>query len=635
MRETDFIGQNKEKWEEFEKVLQNGKKDAENFSRVFVETTDDLSFSRTYYPNRSVRVYLNGIAQQIYQRIYKNRKREKGGFKQFWYETLPDAVWYARKELLLSFLIFVVGVAIGILSSSYDPEFVEIILGDQYVSMTEANIENGDPMAVYKQESQLDTFLFIAWNNVRVGLLCFVLGLLFEVGTVFIILSNAVMVGAFIWYFVQRDLFQESFFAIMLHGTLELSMIVLAGAAGLVLGRGLLFPGNYTRLQAFLLSARHGVQIMVGVSAFLLVAAFIEGFATRYTETPDVIRGLVILLSLAIVIGYFVWYPWKRHREGKTKLLVEEETIDENRSPISLNEIKTGGEIVNETWRLTLKYASASVAPALICAIIFTTGFYWMIGDDLLSFFDPFLFSSFTMFDAMADGFWFWDEANNFFLYKDFENLWMYPVHAVMLGVLLWIPIWQFGKKVVLPKGRAPFNRNLSLTNAIVCSFILLIPFLLNGFEISAVVALLCIFWWPYWLFILATSCAENLFLLNGIKRANQLLKGVFGKLLGTFLMQGVILWMIMSIVSAPLFYLTFQIIGINFAASLPWVDDLIYLMHSFMMIFSLSVLTPIMITTMLLLHFSHFEIHSASQLKEKIASIRFKQRAYGLEKER
>jgi len=109
MQETDFIQQNKDKWKEFEDVLKTSQKDPGRLTDLFIETTDDLSFSRTYYPNRSVRVYLNGIAQQVYQTLYKNKAREKNILFRFWKEDLPQAMWYSRKGLLLSFLIFATG----------------------------------------------------------------------------------------------------------------------------------------------------------------------------------------------------------------------------------------------------------------------------------------------------------------------------------------------------------------------------------------------------------------------------------------------------------------------------------------------------------------------------------------------
>ena len=66
MRETKFIQQNKEKWQEFESFLDGQYKDADKLSNLFIQVTDDLSYSRTFYPNRSVRVYLNGLAQQTF-----------------------------------------------------------------------------------------------------------------------------------------------------------------------------------------------------------------------------------------------------------------------------------------------------------------------------------------------------------------------------------------------------------------------------------------------------------------------------------------------------------------------------------------------------------------------------------------
>ena len=106
MRETNFIKQNKEKWSEFEEILKQEKKDPDKLSSLFVQITDDLSFSRTFYPNRYVRVYLNNLAQRIFLSIYKNKKEKKGRFLQFWKNELPLLVFQSRKEFLLSFCIF-------------------------------------------------------------------------------------------------------------------------------------------------------------------------------------------------------------------------------------------------------------------------------------------------------------------------------------------------------------------------------------------------------------------------------------------------------------------------------------------------------------------------------------------------
>jgi uncharacterized membrane protein SpoIIM required for sporulation len=632
MRETDFIGQNKDKWREFENVLQSDKRDAERLSRLFIETTDDLSFSRTYYPNRSVRVYLNGLAQKVYQRIYRKRKYERGAFLNFWRDELPSALWFARRELLVSFLIFIGGLAIGILSSHYNPEFVEIILGERYVRMTEANIESGDPMAVYKHGGMLETFLWITWNNVRVGILCFLLGILFEVGTIFIVFSNAIMVGAFIWFFVERDLFRESFLAIMLHGSLELSMIVLAGTAGLVLGRGLVFPGSYTRVQAFLLSARHGMKIMIGVSAFLVIAGFIEGFATRFTDAPDIVRLAIILLSFALVIGYFVWYPWHRYRKGYIEKESSDETIDEQRSPIVFNSIKRPGQVVNEAWRIFGNRLGSQALIALLSGVLFAVVIYQMTGGEMYEFFDTGLWGQDIIFLSMFDGFWFWDEANNFFHF--FEYPLLFPLSVLALSFVLWLPQRSFNQYTGMPRQRSRSFFMLCLLNSVVTATIVLLPFWMIGLDVWYIVLLVAVFWWPFWMFVLTTSYAERIFVLSAVSRASALLRGNFMRFVGSFYLQVLILSAAMSIVSAPLFWFIFRIVGSQFASSLPWASELIFLLHSVLMIGALAMLLPVIVHHSLLSYYSLREISTATHLRERIQQIRFKKRAYGLEKE-
>ena len=71
MKETRFIAQNKQKWEESENLLRNPVKDPEKLTSLFVQVVDDLSFSRTYYPNRSVRVYLNHLGREFFNIIFR------------------------------------------------------------------------------------------------------------------------------------------------------------------------------------------------------------------------------------------------------------------------------------------------------------------------------------------------------------------------------------------------------------------------------------------------------------------------------------------------------------------------------------------------------------------------------------
>ena len=199
---------------------------------------------------------------------------------------------------------------IGAFSTLNDPEFCRLILGERYIEMTLENIESGDPMKVYKEGGEFSSFLGITANNLMVALRVYGLGVLFSVGTIYIMIYNGIMVGAFQTFFYEHGLLRESFLTIWIHGTLEISAIIIAGAAGIILGKGLIIPGKHPRFQAFQITAIDSLKVFLGVIPIFIIAGFIEGFLTRYTETPELVKLMFVLACLALVIGYFIIYPW-------------------------------------------------------------------------------------------------------------------------------------------------------------------------------------------------------------------------------------------------------------------------------------------------------------------------------------
>lgn len=306
MREALFVKQNSEKWKAYEHSPANH---PDEIADRFIDITNDLSYAKTFYPKSKTTSYLNGLASTLHQSIYKNKKEDKNRFVNFWKFELPLLFYTYRMQLLYAFLFFTISASIGVLSAKYDDQFVRLILGDSYVNMTNENITKGDPFGVYKQTSEFPMFFSIAANNIYVSLLMFVSGIFLSIGPIFYLLQNGIMLGSFEYYFFSRGLGIESILVIWIHGTLEISAIIIAGAAGLVLGHGLLFPKTYTRFQAFKQSARDGTKIALGIVPILLVAAFFEGFITRHTEMPVWLSTGILGLSLIFIIWYVIIYP--------------------------------------------------------------------------------------------------------------------------------------------------------------------------------------------------------------------------------------------------------------------------------------------------------------------------------------
>ena len=352
MKETRFIEQKKDNWKELENLLEEKTPNPDRLSELFVEVTDDLSYARTYYGNRVVRVYLNQLTQFLFRKLFRNSVNHFKRFRQFVFDDLPVSVFKFRKQLFLALVIFLISSAIGVFTAIHDPEFSQSILGSGYVSITEQNIQSGDPMAIYKNEHFMNMFLRIATNNLLVAYRCFIFGLLFSVGSVWILVFNGIMVGVFQYFFIQKGIVWDSVLTIWMHGAMEIPAIIISGGAGLILGSGLVFPGTYTRMQALRISARSGIKIMAAITPIIIVAAFIETFLTRLTNYPYFLRAAFILLQLGFLVFYFVWLPYLKSK-SKLKYNLREENMPVS-APIEneLREMSPGGDVFSATFRL-------------------------------------------------------------------------------------------------------------------------------------------------------------------------------------------------------------------------------------------------------------------------------------------
>lgn len=321
MREAAFVKQNKDKWLKFESLVQNNMSiSPSELSKLYVELTEDLNYAQTFYANSETLAYLNELSVGVHQKIYKTKKESKNRIYQFYAKEFPLFFYQHRYTLLLAFLLFLGFSAIGAYSAASDDGFVRLILGDAYVNATLENIQKDDPMAIYKEANQTDMFLGITLNNIKVALFAFVAGILAGLGTIYIVLQNAIMLGSFQYFFYEQGLLWESARTIWIHGTIEISVIIVAACAGLVMGKSLLFPKTYTRLQSFTHGVKAGLKIVISTIPFFIIAGFLEGFITRLTGMPDWLAILIILSSLILIVYYYVILPHLTHKKHAKQL---------------------------------------------------------------------------------------------------------------------------------------------------------------------------------------------------------------------------------------------------------------------------------------------------------------------------
>ncbi len=312
MREGKFIDQNVERWKAYMETTENPDEQADKF----VHLIDDLSYAKTFYPQSKTTQFLNGLAAKQFQYLYQNKKQDYSRLYTFWKFELPLLFGKYHRIYLFTFSFFIVCVLIGVFASMHDQSFVRSILGDGYVDMTEENISKGDPFGVYKQRNEFGMFVAIAANNIRVSLMVFAFGILACVGTLYMLFETGIMIGSFEQMFFAKGLGWKSVLVIWIHGTLEISAIVIAGTAGLILGNAFLFPGTFKRIESLKHGAKNAVKIIFGLIPFFLLAAFFEGFVTRHTEMPIWASAIILLASASLIVWYFIIYPILLKRSG-------------------------------------------------------------------------------------------------------------------------------------------------------------------------------------------------------------------------------------------------------------------------------------------------------------------------------
>ncbi len=319
MREAAFLKKNREKWQRFERLLDKPQQaDPDELAGLFIEITDDLSYARTRYPRSLTPKYLNQLAARVHLAIYRNKKEGWAQIKKFWLHDAPAVVRdLLYPQLFWAAVVFVLAMAIGVLSSARDDNFVRLILGDAYVETTLENIRDGNPTGVYQSHDAWEMFLFIAFNNLRVAFLMFAAGLTAGILTFYLLLYNGIMVGTFFYLFWEYGASARAWPVIMIHGTMELFSICVAGGAGFALARGILIPGTYKRLEALRIEAQKGLTVAMAAGPFILVAALLEAFVTRHADMPLALNHLIVLLSAAACVGYFVVYPLARFSPQK------------------------------------------------------------------------------------------------------------------------------------------------------------------------------------------------------------------------------------------------------------------------------------------------------------------------------
>jgi uncharacterized membrane protein SpoIIM required for sporulation len=279
----------------------------QELGRIYRSVSADLSRARVMNLNGEVQVYLNNLLVRAHNQVYQTKRNRWADLFDFFYREFPRLV---RKQILyvmLAIIIFAIPATISYFMTMEDVHFAQLetskgqpIVSDEMWNM----IEHRQMWTDSAQHYSSTVSSLIATNNIRVAILAFVLGITFGIGTSFVLCNNGLMLGTVFGVCHTYGMAHRLLAFIAPHGVLELTAIFISGGAGLLMGKALLFPGQYKRLDALRLAAKDAGGMFGGCVPLLLVAGLIEGFISPRT---DLSANLKIAVSLATGIGLLLY----------------------------------------------------------------------------------------------------------------------------------------------------------------------------------------------------------------------------------------------------------------------------------------------------------------------------------------
>ncbi len=377
---------------------------------------------------------------------------------------------------------------------------------------------------------------------------------------------------------------------------------------------------------------------MIAVFVLLVYAAFIESFVTRLTDLPDAVRISSILLSLAIVLGYFVWYPYYRNKKGLIPPVENEEIPIHKEDKIDLQIIKPSSKIFIETFSLFSRTAKAHALLSLLLTVVMVLFFGYISKGKFNELIDLNTFLDFNLFHIL----WCWTPYYFFILPEKYALL--LPLMSILLSIILVIS-YSWSEKILFGESKLKEQWFLRIVNALILSFLVLLPLHFS----AASTFFLMIFIWPFTILWLVNSFHQNKFFLITLISSLSLLRNAFIRMLSVFWTVHLMQWFGILLLTGGLaliigFVLTgqisnfiiiiFQFISMNIPRNAPFADQSTYIFYLSLLWFCLAFMISLSTYSSMLLFHTMKEIDKAESLTESIHQIGKVKRAYGLEKE-
>ena len=294
-------------WQRLGELLGRQRDGADESHADVVELVDrfrslgrDLSLARALLPGSSLCRELENLFLQAHEAVFRRPSRLRAELVELFRDEVPRVFHDLRATIWITVALFLGTGVLGWLLVSFNPELASLFASEKMIEEVQQGklwtdgILNIVPSSVVSVQ--------IMANNIMVSLFAFVLWALYGLGTIYIIALNGFMLGGIFAFTAKYDLAGRLFNFVIAHGVVELSVICLAGAAGIQLGNALVHPGLKTRMAAFRDEVKRAGTLLPVVVVFLVGAGIIEGYIS-----PDDGYPLVVRVVVGVSYGLLLW----------------------------------------------------------------------------------------------------------------------------------------------------------------------------------------------------------------------------------------------------------------------------------------------------------------------------------------
>ncbi len=275
-------------------------------TRLYPAAAVDVARARLHQADPGRQRRMNQLAIAAHGLLY--RRTSAGGLQAVWHFFRGDYPRLFRRLwpcLVLATVIFLVGALGAYVSSRLVPSHAYLFVPHGLDVSDPGEVTSADISERFRQMPNPPMAAGIMSNNISVAFHAFALGITAGIGTCYVLLMNAMMLGGFAAHFANHGLSYPLWSFLAPHGVLEIFAILVSAAAGLRLGFALALPGARTRGASLRLGARDAVLLVLGTIPMFAVAAFMEGFVTP-SYLPGAVKIVLGVTIAAVVVAYLL-----------------------------------------------------------------------------------------------------------------------------------------------------------------------------------------------------------------------------------------------------------------------------------------------------------------------------------------